>query len=222
MPVAIDVPIRLDITNIEFVRQISTQVMRVVHERDNYVCRCCGFRSTKYQQVLNLNGNWRDLDAITTACIFCQQCFSLDAAAQMRSGVLLIFPDMEQSELNRLAVEIYLARVTGNESAMDQANRCLAFLMNLREAAVDQFGSYEPTALAGILRDGQTDGAAETVKRRLTRVRLFPSDRRILRQADLEYNQFPQIMAFWRSAAGPYPGSSASFPALESFVANYL
>src|SRR6185369_611633 len=222
MPVAIDVPIRLDITNIEFVRQISTQVMRVVHERDNYVCRCCGFRSTKYQQVLNLNGNWRDLDAITTACIFCQQCFSLDTAGQMRSGVLLIFPDMEQSELNRLAVEIYLARISGNESAMDQANRSLAFLMNLRDAAVDQFGSYEPTPLARMLRDSQADGAAETIRRRLNRVRLFPSDRRIMREVDLEYNQFPQIMAFWRSGAGPYPKSSGSYPALESFVANYL
>jgi intracellular multiplication protein IcmJ len=35
-------------------------------------------------------------------------------------------------------------------------------------------------------------------------LRLFPLDRRIIREADLEFNQFPQILAYWRSKDGPF------------------
>jgi 5-methylcytosine-specific restriction endonuclease McrA len=41
--------------------------------RDNYTCRFCGFRAEEYQEVVNINGDYRDnrLDNLATACIFC-------------------------------------------------------------------------------------------------------------------------------------------------------
>ena len=62
-----------------------------VFERDNYTCRCCGFVSQKYQEVLFQNGSPADAASgnMATACIFCHQCFNLDKVGEMRSGVLI-------------------------------------------------------------------------------------------------------------------------------------
>ena len=224
MTIPLDVPIRLDINNIESLRAVSRQVVRTVHERDHHTCRCCGFRSTKYQQVLNLGSNWRDIDTITTACIFCQQCFALDSAARMRSGVLVTFPEVEQADLNRLAVEIYVARISQNQDAAQQAGACLELLMRKREATRGLLGTDTPQGLAELLHEGERGARQASFDRKLTGVRLLPLDRRIMREAQLEFNQFPQILAFWRSSYGPYPlsGGHGSFLRLEQFAKTHL
>lgn len=223
MTISLDVPIRLDINNIEFLRQINRQIVRVVHERDHYTCRCCGFRSIKYQRILNLGGNWRDLDTITTACIFCQQCFYLNSIGRMRSGVLVTFPDIEQADLNRLAVEIYIARRSQTQDTARQASACFNLLMDTRETTREQLDTYNPEKLAEMLRDCKTDAERAVINKKLTGVRLFPLDRRIMREADLEFNQFPQLLAFWLSPSGPYPSDGlGSFTRLEQFAGTYL
>ena len=45
-------------------------------------------------------------------------------------------------------------------------------------------------------------------KKKLDGVRIFPLDRRIIKEAELEFNQFPQILAYWRSKAGPFGGKA--------------
>jgi intracellular multiplication protein IcmJ len=43
-------------------------------------------------------------------------------------------------------------------------------------------------------------------EKKLEGIRLFPLDRRIIKEGDLEFNQFPQILAYWRSKDGPFGG----------------
>lgn len=208
-----------DIQNPKFIRQINSDIKKVVFKRDQHICRFCGLHSNKYHAVVNPENNWRNLDTILTACIFCQQCFLLDSVSQMRSGVLIFFPDYTQVELNRLAMEIYIARIS--QPRGDEARWCLDNLLNRRAAATSALGTDSPAELACLIRNaqGSNDKRAELSKRTVN-IRLLPLDRRIIREADLEFNQFPQILAYWRSKGGPFP-SIANLKRLDYFIRRY-
>ncbi len=220
--IMIDIPIKLDILNPEIYTQVSKQIIKVIHERDHFTCRCCGLRSTKYQQILFQGNNWRDLNNIATVCIFCQQCFSLDKVALMRSGVLVTLPEIKQAELNRLAIEIYVARITQEKNP--EATKCLDFLMRTRETTRKELGTDDPRELGQNLHNCNTDAeGGVAIYEKLESVRLFPLDRRIIQEGNLEFNQFPQILAFWRSKRGPYPHKGTEpLQRLEQFIQTYL
>ncbi len=174
-------------------------------ERDSHTCRFCGFQSQKYQEIQFLNGNADDLriDNLATACIFCQQCFDLEKSSQMNSGVLIWMPEIEQSELNHIARAIYVARISQGTMA-DAARSALEAIMARREDAKSRLATDDPFFLATVLRDflGPKHYAARTEK--LKGVRLFPLDRRNITEGELKFNQFPQILAYWRSKDGPF------------------
>jgi len=121
----------------------------------------------------------------------------------MRSGALIWLPETSQAALHRIAVEIYVARI-GRGGPAKTARTCLDWFMKRRQPARDRLGTDDPAKLAEKLRDAPPKERAALAET-LPGVRLFPLDRRIIREADLEFNQFPQILAYWRSAAGPYP-----------------
>lgn len=225
MAITTDIQIYLNVRSPELITQFNRPLVRVIHERDHFTCRCCGFSSVKYQQILNPAGGWRDLDAISTACIFCQQCFSLDLADEMRSGVLITFPEMKQTDLNRLATEIYVARITQGAVA-DRARAALDKIINKSETTRAQLGTDNPGELARMLKDCKTKRERAVIEKKLKGVRLFPRDRRIIKEAELEFNQFPQILAYWRSKGGPFGQSLVNgvwiLPRLERFAETYL
>ena len=52
-----------------------------VWQRDDYKCRFCGFQAQIHQEVVNIDGNFRNnkLENLATACVFCSQCFFLES-----------------------------------------------------------------------------------------------------------------------------------------------
>lgn len=176
-----------------------------IFERDNYTCRCCGFVSQKYQEILFQNGNPADTASgnMVTACIFCHQCFNLDKVGEMRSGVLIWMPEMPQADIHHVARAAYVARISQGPVA-DAARRVLDIFMQRREEAKKRLGTDDPYILATVLRDYISSNSYEMRLKKLEGIRLFPLDRRIIKEADLEFNQFPQILAFWRSKSGPF------------------
>ncbi len=176
-------------------------------ERDEHTCRFCGFQSKKYQEVHMLNGNPDDLraDNLVTSCIYCQQCFDLEKTSQMNSGVLVWLPEIEQAELNHIARAIYVARISQGTMA-DAARSALEAIMSRREDAKARLATDDPYFLATVLRDflGPKHYTARSEK--LEGVRLFPLDRRNISEGELKFNQFPQILAYWRSKDGPFAG----------------
>ncbi|MGQ0527146.1 MAG: type IV secretion protein DotN [Alphaproteobacteria bacterium] len=186
-------------------RKIPTELKNKIFERDNHTCRFCAFHSLKYQEIHFLNRNVADMSEknLVTACIFCHQCFNLDDVSSMRSGVLLWLPEIEQARLHHIARAIYVARISQGPVA-DAARRSLDALMTRREEAKKRISTDNPYILATVLRDylGEKHYAARDA--RLKGVRLFPLDRRIIKEAELEFNQFPQILAYWRSKGGPF------------------
>jgi len=175
--------------------------------RDDYTCSCCGFRSEKYQDIRFLNGDIYDHseDNLATICIFCHQCSDLEKVSEMRSGVLLWLPEIGQTQLHHIARAIYVARVSQGPAA-EAARVSLDALMQRREEVRKRMGTDDPYILASVMKDYLNYGQYKMRAKKLNGVRLFPLDRRIIKESNLEFNQFPQILAYWRSKKGPFGG----------------
>lgn len=187
--------------------ELKPEIKAKVFERDDFTCQCCGFRSLKYQDVFFKNGVQTDhrLDNLSTACVFCHQCFNLDSVNAMRSGVLIWLPEIDQATLHHIARAIYVARISQGPVA-NAARQALDVLLGRREEVRRRLSTDDPYILANVLRDYLTDRHYAMRGNKLEGVRVFPLDRRIIREADLEFNQFPQILAYWRSKDGPFGG----------------
>ncbi len=178
-------------------------------ERDDYTCRYCGFRAEKYQEINFRNGDSTQHHPknMVTSCIYCHQCMNMDKVSDFRSGVLIWLPEIEQAALHHIARSIYVARISQGPMA-EAARKALEILMARRNEARARLGTDNPSILATILRDYIPASAYNARSDKLDGIRLFPLDRRIIKEADLEFNQFPQILAYWRSKAGPFEGKA--------------
>lgn len=201
------------------VHRPSEELRQKVLERDSYVCRYCGFSSPKYQEV-NFIGKGHQpkvdprkdikLENYATACTFCHQCFNLDKIDNMQSGIVVWLPEIGQAALNHIARAVYIAKISRGPIA-DAAKTSLETLLSRRKEAETILGTNDPKILGSVLKDFLESKEYATRMQRLNGFRVMPLDKRIIVEGDLEFNQFPQILAFWRSAQGPFgqvPSSS--------------
>lgn len=186
---------------------ISAEVRQEVLARDDHTCRCCGFRALRYQEILVLDRDPKNttLGNLATTCQFCHQCADLEQVVAMKSGFLIWLPEIDQAMLSHMARALYVARVSQGPMA-DSARRLLDIVMTRREDVKRRLGTDDPFVLATVMRDFLNSKAYAGRDGKLKGVRLFPLDRRMVREGDLEFNQFPQILAYWRSKDGPFGG----------------
>ena len=201
------------------VHRPSEELRNKVLERDKYICRYCGFTAAKYQEVNFIGkGHKPKVDPRTdikpdnyaTACTFCHQCFHLDMVDSMQSGAVIWLPEIGQAALNHIARAIYVAKISRGPIA-DAAKTSLETLLSRRKEAENILGTNDPKILGGVLRDFLESKEYGERMARLGGFRIMPLDKRIIVEGDLEFNQFPQVLAFWRSAQGPFgqvPSSS--------------
>ncbi|MBL8637976.1 MAG: HNH endonuclease [Alphaproteobacteria bacterium] len=184
---------------------LTPEIKKAVLDRDGNACQCCGFQSARYQEVHFIDQNRQNLrmDNLATVCVFCHQCFNLDLAATMRSGVLIWLPEISQVDLHHIARAVYVARISQGAMA-ESARVALDAFMGRREEVRRRIFTDDPFVLATVMRDFLTARHYADRVSRLEGIRLFPLDRRLIREADLEFNQFPQILAYWRSKEGPF------------------
>lgn len=195
-------------------RGLPHRVRAAVLRRDGNTCRWCGFYDDKYLQMIRL-GERLELDHLVTACVFCHQAFHLDLVPDMRSGFLVLLPELDQVELNRVGREIYVARIARDPELKEKAARGLEILKARRQGLTERFGFANTAGLVSLLRSA--DSGDERLSDALGVVRLAPRDRRIQTEADLEFNQFPPILARWRR---PYRvGGTIGSERLEAFLA---
>jgi len=175
-----------------------------IFKRDFYTCQYCGLQSKKYHNIIAENGVDWVTNKVFTACIFCSLCLALETVEPMRSGVLIWLPQMSQVMLNRLMQVVYVSRIRSDVHA-DKARQILERLLQRRRFVVDRLSSDVPSFLVGLMANCETTEELCSVREKISDIRLLPLDRRIIRQVDLEFNQFPQILAYWRSNGGPFP-----------------
>ncbi len=187
--------------------QAPAAMRRAVARRDLDSCQFCGFRSSKYQNCIWIDAEPFDLEDAHTVCTFCEQVMRVDLVPRQRSGLLIWLPEVSQADLNRVMPEVYALRLRRGEPAT-RSRALLDRLMSRREMAKERFGSDDPAKLAEALRSEaarEGDRNSPTQEAISTGLRLLPLDRKIVRASGLEFNQFPQILAFWRSRYGPLP-----------------
>ena len=173
--------------------------------RDEHVCQCCGFKSQKYQHVLYLDGDERNVSDqnCLTACGFCHQCFDLDQIQTLQSGMLIWLPEIGQAALHHIMRALYIARVTQGPLAAAAKTLVDQFYERANDAK-KRLGSSDPAALAMVLQDFLSHKQYQNAADQLRGIRLLPLDKRMIKEDGLEFNQFPQILAYWRGKAGPF------------------
>lgn len=182
-------------------------------QRDDYTCRFCGFRSSRYQRVVP------SAEGHVTACGFCEQVMSLERAAMMGGGHLIWLPELSQAELNHIVRAAYVAREADGEMAK-AATRTLDALTARRGEAKKRLGSDDPLVLATVMYENLNQKERQAAQSKLDGVRFLPLDRHMVRGKNGEFNGFPQMIDFWRSKQGPFADMSApSWKALLAKVA---
>ena len=163
-----------------------------VHERDQYTCRYCGFQAEEYQEVVNIDGNYRRnrMDNLVTACCFCAQDFFLEAVGKsdFGGGNLIYLPEMSQSELNALCHILFTAIASGNQ-ADETAAKNIYRTMRIRSQIVEQEigdGFSVPSLYGQLLIDAQVNPEHKrTVAQQLsTKLRLLPDIERFTTQLE--------------------------------------
>lgn len=154
-------------------------VKKRILQRDHYTCRYCGFFSKEYQEVVNIDHNYKHnhIDNLATACSFCAQCFFIDAVGVdgNSGGRIIYLPEISQADLNNFCRVLYCS--LDKESAYK--GKLQAVHMSLKDRGKDVVNCFGPDASdprvfgQGLLDAGLTK---EQIKHEVMRhLRLLPS-----------------------------------------------
>ena len=132
-----------------------------IFKRDRYTCGYCGFQAEELQEIVNIDGNYRNNrpDNLTTACNFCVQCFFLEAVGKsdFGGGTLIYLPEISQTELNALCHVLFTVMASGNTVEDVNAKNTYRSL-RLRSQVVEQElgeGLSNPALYGHLLIDAQ-------------------------------------------------------------------
>jgi len=150
-----------------------------VFERDQYKCRFCGFQAHSFQEVVNIDGNFRNnkMDNMATACVFCTQCFFLESigVGGFGGGIIIYFPELSQNKINSICHVLFCA--ISNNSAYKTIAQNIYLNFKLRSAVIESkfgAGSTEPANFGHLLIDSKHYGQ-EKLTQLMQGVRLLPS-----------------------------------------------
>lgn len=163
------------------------KVAKQIFERDNYTCQFCGFQARSFQEVTNLDQNYRNNRAnnMLTTCCFCAQCFFLEVVGEAYGGGTLIYlPEMQQTELNALCHVLFCA-MTNNTDYKDSAQEIYQTLRNRSQTVEDEFGEglSDPQVFGQLLIDYKTTKHTNP-KELLSSLRLLPARGKFKKQVD--------------------------------------
>jgi len=168
-----------------------------IWERDDYTCIYCGFHAYQYQEVINIDGNYRkaSLDNAVTACCLCAQCFFLDAVGKndYGGGFLIHMPSLSQNEINGLCHVLFCSMY--NASDYRDQSQMIYRDLKLRSQIVERElgeGMSDPARLAQVMIEGEhlIDSPQDKQDKLLKDLRLLPS-----------VTKFSQQIETWSMAA---------------------
>lgn len=165
------------------------EMAKQIWTRDKNTCQYCGFQAKKFQEVVNIDQNYRNnkIDNLATACCFCAQCQFIESVGEQGygGGTVLYFPEISQNELNAACHVLFFSIATN--SAQKDSAQALLQTFRMRAGVVDKLlgeGMSEPAALGQLLLDYTNNRKDESVKEMLTKLRLLPSRGRFSKQIE--------------------------------------
>ncbi len=151
-----------------------------IFARDQYTCQFCGFQANQYQEVINLDGNYRNhrLSNLATACSFCAQCFFLETIgrSEFGGGSLIYLPEMTQGELCALSHVLFATIAYGMVNATEAKN--IYRSLRLRSQVVEQQlgeGLSNPALYGQLLIDAPVEKKQEFNRELSTKLRVLPN-----------------------------------------------
>jgi len=161
-----------------------------VFERDQHTCQYCGFQAHQYQEVINIDGNYKNnkLSNMLTACCFCTQCLFLEAVGKndYGGGSLIYLPDLGQADLNGLCHVLFCAIANATSYRTDAQN--VYRNLKLRSQQVEEHvgeGMSNPARLGQMLIDANIDDRQQLADKILSKVRLLPSRSKFSEQIEV-------------------------------------
>ena len=196
---------------------IPEALARTRNQFDGFTCNHCGFTSGKYQMTSQCGPSHRTLRDLATTCRPCWQVMNLEAAITARSAKLIWLPELSQTDLNRYMPELYAARIAqGTPAAL--AKNVLSILMARCDKLKEHGEVADLKEMVGLLRTAEHKRDQAANDRVLAPfddgLRLLPLDRWIVREKNLEFNLYPQMLAYFRSRNGPADVSGKRFALL--------
>lgn len=159
-----------------------------VLRRDSYTCQFCGFQARKFQEVINIDGNYHNnrLNNMVTACCFCSQCFFVESVGVggYGGGTLIYLPEMQQKELNSLCHVLFCA-ITNDTGYKNSAQTIYRNFKFRAQAVEEQFGegTSDPATLGHLMIDSN-HFSDETAQKIFTNVCLLPSRAKFRKQIE--------------------------------------
>lgn len=160
-----------------------------VWERDAYTCQFCGFQAKQYQEIVNLDGDYRNnkISNMVTACVFCTQCFFLESVGKndYGGGNLIYFPELSQTDLNGLCHVLFcaIANATNYHSDAQSVYRSLKLRTKIVEEKLGE-GMSNPSLVGQMLIDAQIKDRKKLSEDLLKDLRLLPSRTKFNKQIE--------------------------------------
>ncbi|OGT22637.1 MAG: type IV secretion protein IcmJ [Gammaproteobacteria bacterium RIFCSPHIGHO2_02_FULL_42_13] len=166
-----------------------------IFRRDQYTCQFCGFQAHEYQEILNLDHDYRHnkISNMVTACCLCAQAhfFEMVGQAGFGGGRLIYLPEMSQAELNGFCHVIFCAMTNGTNYR--ESAQSIYRTLKFRSQPVEErlgLGSSDPAVLGRMLLEYQGKNAETLLGATLSDIRLLAS-----------YPRFKKQLLAWAEAA---------------------
>ncbi len=147
-----------------------------VWQRDEFTCQFCGLQSKNYQEVINLDQNYRNnkLNNLVTACSLCTQCFFLESVETYGGGILIYLPEASQNHLNGFCHLLFTAMNTESKYK-ETAQNAYRNLKLRAEILEDEWGAQlqEPSVFGQLVIESENKGLLN--KKIFNTIRLLPS-----------------------------------------------
>jgi len=151
-----------------------------IFKRDQHTCQFCGFQAKQFQEVVNIDGDFRHnkMQNLATACRFCAQCFFIESVGKtdFGNGTLIYLPEMSQTELNALCHVLFAKMVMNLQGALDARN--IYRSMKLRSKVIEKHlgEGYSQPALYGHMLIELSDEKTQQLHESLSKdIRILPS-----------------------------------------------
>ncbi len=153
-----------------------------IFKRDKYTCSFCSFRALLYQEVINIDGNYRNnsLSNLVTSCRFCAQCFFLDALGNnlgFGGGRFIYLPEIKQIHLNSFCHVLFCA-MSNTTNYSDYAKITYRQFKFRSKIVENKFGknSSHPNILSHMLAEIKIDRNLKLLSREIFKnIRVLPS-----------------------------------------------
>ncbi|MBB72858.1 MAG: HNH endonuclease [Legionellales bacterium] len=164
------------------------KLAKQIWQRDDYTCQFCEFQARQFQEIVNLDQNYRNnkKENLATACCFCTQCFFLESVGEggYGGGLIIYNPHMSQGEINSLCHVLFCAMI--NNTEYKESAQAMYRTLRMRSGIVEEKfgeGMSDPAAFGQTLLDFKM-AQRKNPKKLLQNLRLLPSRTRFKKQIE--------------------------------------